>query len=80
MIDNGHTLAGFLPECCTKRHLEEEETGEDAEMSMCGFTSLIMVPLESIVRVTADSVRRKLKVRVAHEAMKVVVGPQRNVS
>lgn len=70
-----HALAGFLPVFCTAEQLERKGNGEYEEKSVYEFTSSKIVPLESGVRVPADSVGRERRMWLLHESMKVVVGP-----
>lgn len=52
---------------------EEEESEDDEEMSMYGFTSLLTIPLQSGAFFLVHLVRREQKMVVSYEAMNVVV-------
>lgn len=54
LIGNGHALVGFLL-VCSDEQLEEDGSGEEDEMSMYEFKSLMTVPLKNGVRIDADS-------------------------
>lgn len=75
LVGNHHTQVGFVPISCTQKHVEEEIIGEDEEMSLYKFTSSIKVPLKSGIRLTADSVRKKRRMRLLHETTKVLPSP-----
>lgn len=52
---------------------EEEENGEDEGMSMYGFTSLVILPSESSVRIPVSWIRTERSIRVLQESIKVVL-------
>lgn len=54
IIGNERTLQRSLPVCLTQEELEDEEGTKDEEKSLCGYTSSMLVPLQSGVRATAD--------------------------
>lgn len=54
---------GFLPLGFSDEKPEGEGSEEDEEMSMYGLTSSMTVPLESSVRVPAESVKRVRRMR-----------------
>lgn len=56
----------------------KEEIAEYEEISEYGVKLSMKVPLESRLRITAESVGRERRIRVLHKAMKVVVGPLEN--
>lgn len=76
VVENEHTLVGFLPFCCSNEHLGENGSGKDVSMSVYGPTptTLMAVPSKKSVRFNADLVARRRKMRILHATMKVVVG------
>lgn len=52
-------------------------SGENEKPSVYESTHLVTVPLKSGIRVTADKMERDRRVKVHHEAVKVVVRPVR---
>lgn len=61
-------LAVFLPVCCIQENLENEYGIEDEAMSLYLFTSSMIVPSESDLRITADSDGRERWMRLPDEA------------
>lgn len=74
LVGSERTLKEFLPAFYTSEQSEENGSGEDEEMSVYGFSSSIAVRLCRGVRVTGESVRRKQRMKLLHEAIKLVVG------
>lgn len=72
-IGLGYTLGRFIAVHCNASQTEEERSAKDAENSVHGLPSSMLVLLESAVRAIVDLVVRKRKVRLLHESMKVVV-------
>lgn len=75
LINNGCTLVTFLTLCCSDKQLEGLERREDEEMSAYEFIYFMLVPLETKVRATADSVERNRRAMILYDAMKVMVRP-----
>lgn len=73
-----HMLVGRQAACCLLDRLEEEIFREDEETSLYGVASSMTVMLESGVRDTADLVLREQRMRLLHEALKVVKLPPKN--
>lgn len=69
----------FLSVACIDRQLEGEKSGEDEEISVYRITSSVKVPVESVVRVPADLVEKKERMRILCKAIKVVVGPSAGI-
>lgn len=70
---NKHTVLLFLAVCCTDGQVEKEGDVENEELLVYRCTSLMAMPLESDVRVAADSVGRERWITVYHKALKIVV-------
>lgn len=60
MIVHGRMLAKFLPVCRSNKQLKEKGSGENEQMSLHVFTSLMALSLESDVHVTGESAGRRL--------------------
>lgn len=65
---------GYIPISSIGEQVGGEASGVDKEMPMYRLASLMKEPLESSVSVTVDSVEREKRMKVLHEAIKVVIG------
>lgn len=76
LVGNEWTIVRFIPACCYDKPLKREGRGPNEELVRYEFSFLLKRPWESGVRVTADAMRNRQKMRVLHEAMEImVVGP-----
>lgn len=66
---------GFLSVCCVLKQPVKEESREAEEMLVYGPLLSMMVLLQSDVLVIEDLVGSERRLRIAHQGLKVTVGP-----
>lgn len=74
MIENEYMLEEFLSVPYSDELIEGKGSEEDGKESLRGITSPVKVPVKSSTRGSADSVRRRQKMRQLRESTKVAVG------
>lgn len=77
LIEGGYTVVRFLPVSSREEEMDVEGNGEKEGTAVYGFTSFLIMPFESEVRATPETVARERRMRVLQEAMKVVLRPLR---
>lgn len=59
MIGNERKLLAFIPVCCAQEKWDEESSRKHERLLLYGLKSFVMVPLESAMGVSTESVGRK---------------------
>lgn len=75
MIDNGCTLAKFIPVRCSDERLEDKGGEKAEEMSVYGFMSSLEMTSENGQIILPHAVGWKRRIKVPHEVVVVVVEP-----